>query len=210
MPDDGPIDVGDAVTFEGPFWDGRGGRLLADYMRTAMRAGVAVVERSTATRTPVNTGALRASFGGRITETGRLAEGVPAQMLGQVGSPITYAPHVEFGTKPHWPPRAPIEAWVRRKMVAQIDELVGAAAKRPRASGRPSRRTAPVRFSSDILPADERERAIRALTFLVSRKIAKRGTKGVKMLTAAIRRESSWVVRAFQAGVRAWARDVGR
>lgn len=33
-----------------------------------------------------------------------------------VGSNLMYAKPVEHGSKPHWPPLAPIELWVRRKL----------------------------------------------------------------------------------------------
>jgi phage gpG-like protein len=33
---------------------------------------------------------------------------------GIVGSAVEYAPFVEFGTRPHWPPIAALETWARR------------------------------------------------------------------------------------------------
>lgn len=38
------------------------------------------------------------------------------QMLGVVGSPLSYAPAVELGTKPHWAPIQPLGEWVRLKL----------------------------------------------------------------------------------------------
>ena len=32
-----------------------------------------------------------------------------------IGSPLKYAPYVEFGTRPHWPPRAALLAWAASK-----------------------------------------------------------------------------------------------
>ena len=52
-----------------------------------------------------------------------------------------YARYVELGTKPHWPPRAPIQGWVERRF-----HVLGTEAK--------------------------------SLAFLVSRKIARKGTEG--------------------------------
>jgi len=37
------------------------------------------------------------------------------QVVGEVGSNLGYAEYVHFGTRPHWPPRAPIERWVALK-----------------------------------------------------------------------------------------------
>lgn len=33
---------------------------------------------------------------------------------GMVGSNLTYAPHVEFGTRPHWPPKGALALWAKR------------------------------------------------------------------------------------------------
>ena len=38
------------------------------------------------------------------------------QVSATVGSNLVYAKPVEYGSKPHWPPLAPIELWVRRKL----------------------------------------------------------------------------------------------
>ena len=37
-------------------------------------------------------------------------------VIGMVGSPLPYAEYVELGTKPHFPPIAPIEDWVQAKL----------------------------------------------------------------------------------------------
>lgn len=63
-------------------------------------------------RTPVNTGLLRASIATRVTL------GTPAGTLvhGEVftGQQAPYAQFVEEGTRPHFPPRAPLELWAQR------------------------------------------------------------------------------------------------
>lgn len=62
--------------------------------------------------TPVNTGLLRASIATRVTL------GTPAGTLvhGEVftGQQAPYAQFVEQGTRPHFPPRAPLELWAQR------------------------------------------------------------------------------------------------
>ena len=35
-------------------------------------------------------------------------------MTGIVGSNVVYAPFMELGTRPHWPPRSALEVWARR------------------------------------------------------------------------------------------------
>ncbi|SMB97951.1 phage protein, HK97 gp10 family [Thermanaeromonas toyohensis ToBE] len=51
------------------------------------------------------------------TDTGALRRSITAQREGlteKVGSNLHYAPYVEFGTRPHWPPVEPIREWVWR------------------------------------------------------------------------------------------------
>jgi hypothetical protein len=35
-------------------------------------------------------------------------------LVGEVGPSVRYGVYVERGTRPHWPPRAPLEGWARR------------------------------------------------------------------------------------------------
>ena len=56
-------------------------------------------------RTPVDTGRLRASVAVAIEDQG---------LTGIIGSNVQYAPHVEFGTRPHFPPPAALQPWAQR------------------------------------------------------------------------------------------------
>ena len=56
-------------------------------------------------RTPVDTGRLRSSIAVRLQDEGLTAI---------VGSNVQYAPHVEFGTRPHWPPMSAMQPWASR------------------------------------------------------------------------------------------------
>ena len=56
-------------------------------------------------RTPVDTGRLRSSMAVALQDEGLTAI---------VGSNVQYAPHVEFGTRPHWPPLAAMQPWASR------------------------------------------------------------------------------------------------
>ena len=63
-------------------------------------------------RTPVFTGTLRASIGTRVT----LGRSAASLVQGEVftGQQAPYALYVEEGTRPHFPPRAPLELWAQR------------------------------------------------------------------------------------------------
>lgn len=66
------------------------------------------VEAEIKERTPAGHGTLKQSFTSEVTV---LADNV----IGVVGSPMSYAIPVELGTRPHFPPVAAIEDWVRVK-----------------------------------------------------------------------------------------------
>src|SRR5512139_572694 len=70
----------------------------------AMRDSVLIVTRGAKQNAPVDTGRLRASITPGVSEMGDNIEGV-------VGSNVTYAPYMEFGTRPHWPPIGAMEPW---------------------------------------------------------------------------------------------------
>jgi len=40
-----------------------------------------------------------------------------------VGSKLEYAPAIEFGTRPHYPPETPIKEWAHRKLGLHGEEL---------------------------------------------------------------------------------------
>ena len=90
--------------------------MVERYMRRFMKRALPVLEGEVRKRTPVNTGRLRAS----ITHD---VQGLGAKMQGVVGSAVKYAPAVEEGTDPHWPPYEAIEYWVRRKLRPPASQL---------------------------------------------------------------------------------------
>lgn len=55
----------------------------------------------------VDTGRLRSSISPAVEVAGK-------RVLGIVGSNVKYAPFVEMGTKPHYPPLAALEKWANR------------------------------------------------------------------------------------------------
>ena len=62
-----------------------------------------LVEGRAKEKAPVDTGRLRASISSRAEETKAV-----------IGSPVQYAPWVEFGSRPHFPPVSALETWARR------------------------------------------------------------------------------------------------
>lgn len=75
-------------------------------MVQAMRQSTLLVSRSAKINAPVDTGRLRASITPSVTATADSVKGI-------VGSNVKYAPYVELGTRPHWPPIAALETWAR-------------------------------------------------------------------------------------------------
>lgn len=80
--------------------------MFGEPMLEAMRDSTLYVQRDAKRLAPVDTGRLRAS----ITPSIRQENGI----LGVVGSNVKYAPYMELGTKPHWPPLSALETWARR------------------------------------------------------------------------------------------------
>jgi len=87
-------------------------RHLTDMQRKALPKGIAralkksakAVEAEVKPLTPVNLGRLKRNIRSTATKT-----------EAKVGTNVHYAPYVEFGTRPHWPPLEPILRWVTQK-----------------------------------------------------------------------------------------------
>ena len=86
------------------------------------RASVLRFERPAAGLPPaVNTALLRNSVAWRVpTVEGHTIEG-------GVGTNVAYALPIEFGSRPHWPPREAIEFWVKRKLRVQPERTKAVA-----------------------------------------------------------------------------------
>lgn len=76
-------------------------------MLNAMRDSTLLVQRKARQNSPVDTGRLRASILPEIRAS-------QTEVLGVVGSNVLYAPYMELGTPPHWPPIGALEVWARR------------------------------------------------------------------------------------------------
>lgn len=77
--------------------------------REGMQEAVLIVLRDAREFAPVDTGRLRNSITGevRFNQINNTVEGV-------VGSNLVYAPYMELGTRPHFPPLSALQTWARR------------------------------------------------------------------------------------------------
>jgi hypothetical protein len=126
---------------------------------------------------PVATGNLKASF-----------DIMPSQspnLLGyQVGTPlnaISYAPYIEFGTRPHYPPFEPIRRWVELKVQPQV-KAVGINYSPIH------KRMLPAKKGTKVLKGTNRDAEIRRVTFAIIRHIAKFGTRAQRFMGNTLQR----------------------
>ena len=117
----------------------RAPQVVTRYMRRFMDRALPLLERE------VKQNFTKPRPGGRykITNTGQHmssvtheVQGTGAKMRGIVGSPLPTMPFVELDTRPHYPPRRPIEFWARRKLGLRGRELQAAVGGIIRAIGR--------------------------------------------------------------------------
>ena len=78
----------------------------------AVRAIVEDVASEARSRTPVNTGVLRASIATDVTTGTSLSAAIRGTVF--TGAQAPYAPYVEEGTAPHWALIGPLLLWARR------------------------------------------------------------------------------------------------
>lgn len=89
-------------------------------LEAGMTEAVMLLQREVKDALPAVSGLTRASVFSDTFST-------PAGVLGVVASNSIAAAAVELGTKPHMPPVAPIEAWVREKLGIAVTEARGVA-----------------------------------------------------------------------------------
>lgn len=80
----------------------------------------------------VDTGRLRSSITHKVTSAGTVI----------VGTPVKYAPYIEFGTSPHFPPPSAIKDWVRRVISPDesvLDDIAFVIARSISRTGTPAR-----------------------------------------------------------------------
>jgi hypothetical protein len=102
--------------------------------RAAMEESVLELERAVVERTPTGvgdsaTGHLRGSVFSEV-------RGQEVNLFGIVASSALYAPAVEYGSRPHWPPKGALNSWVHLIMgvpeaeVPRVEYLVRRAISR--------------------------------------------------------------------------------
>lgn len=85
-------------------------RIAREEMAIGLEEALSLLEREIKENMPVGAhGLLRGSVFHEM-------RGDPRGVAGIVGSPQQYALPVELGTKPHFPPLAPLQDWVERKL----------------------------------------------------------------------------------------------
>lgn len=99
----------------------RAGEDIQRKIPAVMRCAVRVVKREAKERAPVDTGRLRSSITSEV-------RGVALETVGVVGSNVEYAPYMELGTKPHWPPYGPGTPLARWAYLHKTDAFVVARA----------------------------------------------------------------------------------
>ena len=77
----------------------------------AYRDSTLMVLRTARVLAPVDTGKLRASITPEVVMQGNTVMGV-------VGSNVEYAPYMELGTRPHWPPPDALKVWAARHNIS--------------------------------------------------------------------------------------------
>lgn len=76
-------------------------------MRKPMQKATNLVAGVAQSNAPVDTGKLKSSILPSVSSSGRTTTGV-------VGSRLGYAPFMELGTRPHFPPVSALEGWASR------------------------------------------------------------------------------------------------
>lgn len=103
--------------------------ILEKPLRQFFRDALSAIERETKTRTPVDTGRLRASINSKIDTR-------PVPLWGRVETNTFYAPYVEFGTRPHFPPPNALAGWANRHGLGEYTFVICRAIARRGVQGR--------------------------------------------------------------------------
>jgi len=92
----------------------------------ALKPGMAVLESGAKKEAPVDTGALRSSIGSEIVK------GSGSEIIGKVGSTLSYAPHQEYGTiyQPGKPYLRPTLKKEKNRVIKMFEKGIAKALKR--------------------------------------------------------------------------------
>lgn len=87
-------------------------QIVMEEIATSLQEALLLLEREIKDRLPTGvTGLLRGSITHKL-----IAQARGQEIAGKVFSPLNYAAPVELGTKPHFPPLAPLRDWVEKKL----------------------------------------------------------------------------------------------
>lgn len=101
-----------------PLFKGEGSEVVRQQLVADVEYGVNAIQAAVMPETPV--GATSLARGGWQTSVN--LTGTPVDVLGRVFNLVPYAVPLERGARPHFPPVAALELWVRRKLsVAEKD-----------------------------------------------------------------------------------------
>lgn len=101
------LDVDQAVAIQGAFH--RAPAIALDEMETTIGSLMLYLQRETQENTPTDLGALRSAF---VTDVQAFTQ--LDAVFGTLSNALPYAIPVELGTKPHFPPLAPLADWALR------------------------------------------------------------------------------------------------
>lgn len=164
----------------------RAPEVMMDHLAAGVHEAVDLLWHETVDRTP------RASD---VLANTILAEPVETRgtvITGRLGTPLEYAEPVETGSRPHWVPIAPLEAWVRRKRL----HLIKGDGTYKRPASRKSKKAVATEDAT-----------IHSIARRIQRKIGFKGTKGAFMFKGALEANEQQIERilneAAQRGVEA-------
>lgn len=118
------MNVSENIRFTGANLDAAFARVpevAAHELLAAMAEADSLLEREVKDLMPTASGVSRASVFSR-------EQALPGGVIGMVGSAMPQIVYVELGTKPHFPPLAPLEDWVRVKFGFGDDKKVAKVA----------------------------------------------------------------------------------
>lgn len=123
------IDVANAAQISAAF--GRAPAMVLDELETTMGNITAYLARESMENTPTAAGTLRSAWITRVDVIAQLDA-----VYGRVTNPLPHALPVELGTKPHFPPLAPLINWAEQKLHLYGEEAEAAARGIQRKIGR--------------------------------------------------------------------------
>lgn len=92
--------------------------VAAEKARTVVNTAALDVQREAKRRCPVDIETLRSSIRATFYRNGLAAE---------IGTDVGYAPYVEFGTSPHFPPSDALTNWARRHKMSGAQFVIARA-----------------------------------------------------------------------------------